>query len=60
MQPSLETTELAHAPGDYDPFSKEVVADPLPFYRRLRREAPVFYLVQIPLGSPCADRRASG
>ena len=44
MQPSLDTTELAHAPSKYDPFSKEVMANPLPFYRRLRRKAPVLYL----------------
>jgi cytochrome P450 len=28
----------------YDPFSAEVMANPLPFYARLRREAPVLYL----------------
>jgi cytochrome P450 len=29
---------------DYDPFSDEVMRDPLPFYAQLRHEAPVFYL----------------
>jgi cytochrome P450 len=29
---------------EYDPFAKEVMADPLPFYRRLRAETPVLYL----------------
>ena len=28
----------------YDPFSAEVMANPLPFYARLRREAPVLFL----------------
>ena len=28
----------------YDPFSVEVMTDPLPFYRRLRDESPVHYL----------------
>lgn len=28
----------------YDPFAREVMANPLPFYRRLRAEAPVLYL----------------
>jgi cytochrome P450 len=28
----------------YDPFSPEVMANPLPMYARLRREAPVLYL----------------
>jgi cytochrome P450 len=30
----------------YDPFSPAVMADPLPFYARLRREAPVLFLEQ--------------
>jgi len=29
---------------DYDPFSQEVMDDPLPVYRRLRDESPVHYL----------------
>lgn len=29
---------------DYDPFSKAVMANPLPFYEVLRRESPVHYL----------------
>jgi len=29
---------------DYDPFSHEVMADPWPYYARLREEAPAFYL----------------
>jgi len=29
---------------DYDPFSEEVLEDPLPVYRRLRDESPVHYL----------------
>ena len=28
----------------YDPFSPAVMANPLPFYARLRREAPVLFL----------------
>jgi cytochrome P450 len=28
----------------YDPFSKEVMADPLPFYKALRSSSPVLYL----------------
>jgi cytochrome P450 len=28
----------------YDPFSEEVLADPYPFYKRLRDEAPAYYL----------------
>ena len=28
---------------DYDPLSPEVLADPFPFYRRLRDEAPAYY-----------------
>ena len=31
-------------PMGYDPFSAEVMADPLPFYAHLRREAPVLFL----------------
>lgn len=34
----------AQEPLGYDPFSQEVMADPLPFYARLRREVPVVYL----------------
>jgi len=30
----------------YDPFSEEVMANPLPFYKRLRREAPILFLEQ--------------
>ncbi|PXA85471.1 cytochrome P450 [Nostoc sp. 3335mG] len=29
---------------DYDPFAKDVMADPLPFYRMLREKSPVLYL----------------
>ena len=29
---------------DYDPYSDPVMRDPWPYYARLRREAPVFYL----------------
>lgn len=35
---------LAYDPGSYDPFGQEVMADPLPFYERLRREAPALYI----------------
>ena len=28
---------------DYDPLSQDVLADPFPFYRRLRDEAPAYY-----------------
>jgi cytochrome P450 len=31
---------------DYDPFSPAVMTDPLPFYARLREEAPALYLPQ--------------
>jgi len=34
----------AGASIDYDPFSDAVMRDPWPFYARLRREEPVFYL----------------
>lgn len=44
-------TTLAHAPQTYDPrgydpFSQAVMNDPLPFYERLRSEAPALYLPQ--------------
>lgn len=29
---------------DYDPYSEEVMADPHPFYRRMRDEAPAYYV----------------
>src|SRR5262245_57977499 len=29
---------------NYDPFSKEVMANPLPFYKVLRKDSPVHYL----------------
>lgn len=29
---------------EYDPFSKEVMADPLPFYKVLRQRTPILYL----------------
>lgn len=31
---------------EYDPFSEEAMANPLPIYKRLRREAPVLFLEQ--------------
>ena len=31
---------------DYHPFSPEVIADPHPIYRRLREEAPCYYLAE--------------
>jgi cytochrome P450 len=31
-------------PRDYDPFSKAVMADPLSFYKVLRKETPILYL----------------
>jgi len=34
----------AFEPGSYDPFSQQVMNDPLPFYARLRRQAPALYL----------------
>lgn len=34
----------AFDPAGYDPFSKAVMADPLPFYTRLRQDLPVLYL----------------
>jgi cytochrome P450 len=37
---------LAHDPANYDPFSQAVMTDPLPFYARLREEAPALYLPQ--------------
>lgn len=40
-------TSTAPAPTDgfgYDPFSPEVMADPLPFYRHLRANQPIFYM----------------
>lgn len=35
---------IAHDPKSYDPFSPAVMANPLPFYERLRNEAPALYL----------------
>ena len=32
--------------ADYDPFSKEVMANPLPFYAALRKDSPIHYLPQ--------------
>lgn len=32
--------------ADYDPFSKEVMANPLPFYEALRKDSPIHYLPQ--------------
>ena len=29
---------------DYDPFAEAVREDPYPYYRRLRAEAPAYYL----------------
>ncbi|MCB2058917.1 MAG: cytochrome P450 [Novosphingobium sp.] len=34
----------AYEPAKYDPFSQDAMANPLPFYERLREEAPTFYL----------------
>jgi cytochrome P450 len=31
---------------DYDPYSPEVIRDPLPFYARLRDEAPAYYIAK--------------
>ena len=36
--------EAAFAPAAYDPFSQQVMANPLPFYARLRKEAPAHYI----------------
>jgi cytochrome P450 len=38
------TTEPARAEFGYDPFSAEVMADPLPFYRHLREHQPIYYM----------------
>jgi len=42
------TREIARAGAphhiDYDPYSADVIRDPLPCYRRLRDEAPAYYL----------------
>ena len=27
----------------YDPFGEHILADPFPYYRRLRRESPVYF-----------------
>lgn len=35
---------MGYQPDSYDPFNAAVMADPLPFYRRLRREAPALYI----------------
>lgn len=35
---------LADAPLEYDPFSKEVMENPLRFYKALREQAPALYL----------------
>ncbi len=32
--------------ADYDPFSKEVMANPVPFYEALRADSPIHYLPQ--------------
>ena len=36
----------------YDPFDPAVMADPLPFYRVLRDEHPVYYLSLIHISEP--------
>jgi len=35
---------MGYEPASYDPFSAAVMADPLPFYKRLRAEAPALYI----------------
>lgn len=37
---------LSRDPKTYDPFSQAVMANPLPFYERLRKETPALYLPQ--------------
>lgn len=37
---------VAHDPANYDPFSQQVMTDPLPFYAQLRREAPAHYIAK--------------
>lgn len=36
-------TALAEAKFQFDPFSAEVMSDPLPYYRELRDEHPIYY-----------------
>ena len=36
----------AYAARDYDPFGPSAMADPLPFYERLREDSPAHYLAQ--------------
>ncbi len=45
MQPSTRDGNDFATLG-YSPFLPEVMADPYPFYRSLRREAPVYYMEQ--------------
>lgn len=34
----------AYTPANYDPFGQQVMANPLPFYARLRQQAPAHYI----------------
>ena len=35
-----------YEPASYDPFGQQVMANPLPFYARLRQEAPALYIAK--------------
>jgi cytochrome P450 len=42
----MDRQAIAYDPESYDPFSQAVMNDPLPFYRRLRDEAPALYMAK--------------
>ena len=42
MRDTLDTA-AAQPPVDFDPFSQQVMNDPLPVYERMRRECPVYF-----------------
>jgi cytochrome P450 len=39
----IVVTSVTEADLEFDPFSKEIMDDPYPLYRRLRRHAPVYW-----------------
>ncbi len=43
MSPTAQPEEIVEYDPIYDPFNPELIADPYPFYARLRDEHPVYY-----------------